>query len=144
MKKTIHLVLLVFVSLTFFLSACTQAPALPLPSVPPTFTPEPTAIVKETQPALSENSIHFLYRNISFITPPFLSNKIIAEELYLVAQTGPADSPPTYIQIQIREGWDRGYEDDIPSLVLMYPVADLSREYEEGAETIHDLQALLQ
>ena len=95
-------------------------------------------------PATSlENTIRFKYRNVSLVTPPFLSNKITAEELDLREQRDPADAVPGFIQIDLREPWDTGYEDGLYSQVLVYPLADLVLAYPQSAAESTKLQNIL-
>ncbi len=95
------------------------------------------------QPVIPENSFRVSYRNISFVTPPYYSNKIIAEELELAEAQNPADWPPSFFQIQFHDQADLAFADSLASLVQVYPVADLSETYVEGAAAISTLQTFL-
>jgi hypothetical protein len=90
-----------------------------------------------------ENSFRVTYRNVSFVTPPFYSNRIIAEELDLVEQSAPDVWPPFYTQIQFREAWDVGATDNLPSLIQVYPVDELTQTFTAGAAAVSDLRSLL-
>lgn len=105
----------------------------------PTSSPD----VNEHQPVIPDNSFWVSYRNISFVTPPFYSNKIIAEELELAEAQSPAEWPPSFYQIQFHDQADLAFADSLTSLVQVYPVAQLSQTYVEGANAITTLQSLL-
>jgi hypothetical protein len=127
---------IVLVSLVAMSVSCSLSTQTPSPS--------PEANIIESQPALSDNSFRVSYRNISFVTPPYYSNRIIAEQLELAEQASPDVWPPYFEQIQFGEKWDLAETNGIPSLVLVYPVADLTQTYADGARAVSDLRALLQ
>jgi hypothetical protein len=91
----------------------------------------------------AENTIRFTYGNVSLITPPFLSNKITAEQRELREQSTPADDVPNYLQINIREPWDVTDESGLYSQVLVYPLADLVQTHPEAADAVSKLQEIL-
>lgn len=121
-SKSVMLMMLVMLS-TF---AC-GAPAIPTPTALPT-----TAIS-------SENTVRVAYDNVSFVTPPFLTNKVTAEYLALREQRDPADDVPSYIQINIREPWDFTSPEGLYSQVLVYPLADLVQTYPQASDAAASL-----
>jgi hypothetical protein len=127
MKKFIH-TCITLIGLVTLSTACSLAQ------------PTSTQVSETTVP---DNSFRVTYRNISFVTPPFYSNRIIAEELDLAEQPAPDIWPPSYFQIQFHDQADLAFADSLPSLVLVYPVAELSLAYAGGADTVATLQSLL-
>jgi hypothetical protein len=109
-----------------------------------TLTSMTAAAPPAASPSVPENMIRFTYRNVSLITPPFLSNKITAERLELREQLNPADDVPGYIQIDIREPWDVDDENGLYSQVLVYPLGDLVQTYPEAADAAAKLGDILQ
>lgn len=123
--------LIIFMLLTMTTAACSLTTQTSSPGI------------NGNQPVVPDNSFWVSYRNISFVTPPFYSNKIIAEELELADAQSPADWPPSFFQIQFHDQADLAFADSLTSLVQVYPVDQLSQTYIAGANAISTLQSLL-
>lgn len=102
-------------------------------------------------PTLAPYSIPITYLNVSLVTPPYYTNKVVAEQADLRDQRSPADDVPVYVRIIIREGDpyidfrspERSSYYSPDSQVLVYPLEDLVQTFPEAAAAAQQLTGML-